>query len=187
MNGKQKITASTQWQWPHLQRQSERASVRARGRSLARSRAVPAKPRRKFLIYFAFHLVMDSVHMKYDVPWVFSLSARSALHCALCVSVAFHISMSMCSFIFAPRMVYMWLLLCLSFLCHLSLSIAAFFLGESKVFFSFWKSSSTRAHSHFLRSIQRTINDHFTLTYLLLNMIVVKRKLNVHTHSPRDR
>lgn len=126
--------------------------------------------------------------MKYDVPWVLSLSSLCSSLCSLCV--AFHISMSMCLYFCTMDGVYVIIIMSffsLPSLAHcLSLSLP-FFLGESKLFFLFEK--KTLAHSHFLRSIQRTINDHFTLTYLLLNMIVVKRKLNTHalTHTPRDR
>lgn len=55
------------------------------------------------------------------------------------------------------------------------------FFPKSKLFFSRRKKNT----HFFLRSSQRTINDHFTLTYLLLNMIVVKRKLNIHTETDR--
>lgn len=145
-------------------------------RAQASKRAVPAKPRRKFLIYFAFHLVMDSVHMKYDVPWVFF----SLLFIVLCCFSHFYVYV----FVFLHHGWCVYVIIIMSFFSLPSLSIT--FFASIKTFSL--RKEKKRAHTFFLRSIQRTINDHFTLTYLLLNMIVVKRKLNIqHTHRGRDR
>lgn len=90
---------------------------------------------------------MDSVHMKYDVPWVFSLSSFGSSLCSVCVLLLFTFR---CLYVFV--ILHHGWCICDYYYVFLffaiSLSIAAFSSASQKFFF-FLKKSSTRTLTFF--------------------------------------
>lgn len=160
MNGKQKITARAQWQPATLS--SQRPNQNERTNEWASAHGT-SKPRRKFLIYFAFHLVMDPVHMKYDVTWV-------CFFVALCCYFSFyHFYVCVCVFVFLH---HGWCVrvFCISLILFLWVFESfSSFKKEEEAFFSFtWTSQ------------------HFTLTYLLWMRLWQQKKMK-HFERPIEK
>lgn len=119
---------------------------------------------------------MDSVHMKYDVPWVFFSS-----FCSLCCVLLFlFLYLRLCVRVFAPWMVCVVILFCLYHL-FFSFSVSfrfVFFLLLSKPFFRIFLFSLEPAYN------QRTLYANlFALNCDCGKKKIEHRQRHTHTHS----